>query len=278
MRPRPEGTRHRRRRWIAGALFLGVVVAGVAFVLFWQRNSAHEVSIAEARRRFEQSASSSEPVAPAGLRPTAGVYLYRGAGNESLTLPPKHHAQGPQMPATVSYRADGCWTFRIDYSTAHWQAWTFCSTDGGLAEVADQTFETWDFVFTTYDSSTMLSCNPPAVFIRAGMRAGESWHQSCRGTTSATNGDTVTSGPLTFVGNAVVNVGRTHVPAYHFHQVRTLRGTTNGRQTVELWLDQQTGLMLRNTRTQTVHTDTPIGPSTYTERGNFQITSTAPRP
>jgi len=261
---------------IAGVI-VSLLVAGGAFVFLWQGNGAHEVSVREARRRYDRSASSNQPVTPEVLRPAAGVYVYRGSGNEALTLPPKDHAQGPQMPATVTSRAGNCWTFRIDYSSAHWQQWTYCSTDGGLVEVGDQTFETWDFVFTTYDSSTTLTCDPPAVLIRASMRAGDAWHQSCRGTTSGTTGETVTSGPFTFIGDAVVKVAGTRVPAYHFRQVRTLRGTQNGTQTVELWLDRKTGLMLRNARTQTVHTDTPIGPSTYTEHGTFQITSLAPQ-
>jgi hypothetical protein len=269
----------RRRRWvIAGGIVVVLVVAAVVVVVLWQRNTAHEVSIADARRRYERSAPSSQPMAPAVLRPAAGVYLYRGSGNEALTLPPKDHAQGPNMPATVTHRADGCWMLRIDYSSAHWQQWTFCPTDGGLVETGDQTFETWDFVFTTYDSATTLSCDPPSVLIRAGMKAGDTWNQRCRGTSSNTTGETVTAGPYTFVGDAVVNVAGTKVPAYHFRQVRRLSGVQQGEQTVELWLDRQTGLMLRNIRSQTVHTESPIGSSTYTENGEFRVTSLTPQP
>ena len=255
-----------------------VVAAFGAVALLWQRDTAHEVSVADARRRYDRGAHSSEPVAPTVLRPAAGVYRYRGSGTESLTLPPKDHAQGPDMPATVVHRADGCWTFRIDYSSAHWQQWTFCPTDGGLVEVGNQTFETWDFVFTTYDSATTMTCDPPSVLIRARMQAGDTWKQECRGSSSNTEGETLTGGPYTFVGNTTVDVGGTPVPAYHFRQVRTLSGVQHGDQTVELWLDRETGLMLRNRRSQTVRTDTPIGASTYTETGNFRLTSLSPVP
>ena len=258
---------------------LVLVAAAFGVVVFlWQRNSAHEVSVDDARRRYDQSANSTQPVAPAVLRPAAGVYLYRGSGNESLTLPPKDHAQGPDMPATVVHRADGCWTFRIDYSSAHWQQWTFCPTDGGLVEVGNQTFETWDFVFTTYDSATTMTCDPPSVLVRAGMRPGDSWTQECRGTSSNSPGETVTAGPYTFVGDTTVDVGGTKVPAHHFRQVRKLSGVQQGDQVVDLWLDRDTGLMLRNVRSQTVRTDTPVGASTYTETGNFRLTTLTPQP
>jgi len=270
----------RRRRWlIGGAIALVVVVAAFAVVaVLWQRDTAHEVSVDEARRRYDESAPSTQPAAPTVLRPAAGVYLYRGTGTESLTLPPKDHAQGPDMPATVVHRADGCWTFRLDYSSAHWQQWTFCPTDGGLVEVGNQTFETWDFVFTTYDSSTTMTCDPPSVLIRANMEPGDSWKQKCRGSSSNNPGETVTAGPYTFVGDTTVAVGGTEVPAYHFRQVRTLSGVQHGATTTELWFDRRTGLMLRNVRHQSVRTDTPIGASTYTEAGNFRLTSLQPVP
>ena len=57
------------------------------------------------------------------------------------------------------------------------------------------------------------------------MRPGDEWPQSCRGTSSGTKGEAVTSGPYTFVGDDVVVVGSDHVPAYHLRQVRTLTGS-----------------------------------------------------
>jgi hypothetical protein len=267
----------RRRRIVVLAIVCALIAGTATFVILWRRSSSHPVSTEEARRRFEQSSSSTQPATPSELRPAAGVYTYRGSGTEQLSLPPKSQNQGPQMPGTVTHSSDGCWTFRIDYSNQHWQTWDYCSRDGGLVELGGQTFERWDLVFTTYDSTSTFVCDPPSVVIRPAMRPGDHWKQTCRGSSSGTSGNAVTSGPYTYVGDATVVVGRTKVSAYHFHQERTLTGSQTGTQTTDLWFSKNDGLPLRNQREQTVHTDTPIGSSTYTERGDFQITSLTPQ-
>ena len=266
--------RPKRRRTVVVLVLVGVaLVVVVAFAVMWQRSGAHRVSTAEARRRYERSSPSTEPENPSLLRPPAGVYTYRGSGSERLSLPPKEQGQGPEMPGTVTHRADGCWTFRVDFSNQHWQTWIYCPRNRGLVELGGTTFERWDFVFTKYDSTSTFTCAPASVTIRAGMHAGQKWRQSCRGTSSGTKGVSVTSGPYTFVGDDTVVVSGTPVAAYRFRQVRTLSGSQSGHQTTELWFAKSDGLPLRNVRDVTVHTDTVVGSSTYTERGSFQLTS-----
>ena len=273
----PNSSR-RRRRWtlLGGAVALLLLVSGV-FVVLWQRSGAHQESTGQALRRYNQASSSTLPANHAVLRPPAGVYVYRGSGTEHLSLPPKTQHQGPQMPATVTHRDDGCWTFRLDYNTQHWQTWNYCPRNGGLVELGGQTFERWDFVFTKYDSTSTFTCDPASVAIRAGMRTGDRWQQVCRGTSTGTKGVAVTSGPYTFVGGDFVTIGKTRVPAYHFRQQRTLTGSQTGTQTADLWFSRQNGLPLRNERSVTVHTDTVVGASTYTEHGSFQLTSLQPQ-
>jgi hypothetical protein len=269
--------RHRRRRLIVVLAIVGVVaIGGGSFVVLWRRSGAHEVSTGQAHKRFEAS-SSTQALNPAVFRPAAGVYVYRGSGTEQLSLPPKSQSQGPQMPATVTHRSDGCWTFRIDYSSQHWQTWIYCPRVGGLVELGGQTFERWDFVFTKYDSTSTFACDPPSVTVRAAMQPGDHWQQTCRGTSSGTKGEAVTSGPCTFVGNDTVTVGGRRVAAYHLHQERTLSGSQRGTQTADLWFAAKDGLPLRNERTQTVHTNTIVGSSTYTEHGSFALTTLQPQ-
>lgn len=268
--------RGKGHRTIAGLLVVAVVVAGTVAIVLWRRSGAHEASTRDAQRRFERS-SSTQRSAPSVLRPAAGVYLYRGTGTEHLTLPPKTQSQGPRMPATVTDRADGCWTFRIDYNSAHWQTWIYCPRNGGLVELGGQTFERWDFVVTKYDSTSTFTCDPVSVAIRATMHAGDVWQQSCAGTSSGTKGTATTSGPYTFVGRESVVVGGAPVAAYHFHQVRTLSGSQTGTQDTDLWFAVKDGLPLRNDRTVSVHTNTIIGRSTYTEHGSFELTSLIPQ-
>ena len=268
--------RARRRLVVVSAVLAAIVAVIVVGVVLWRRSGAHEASTTAAERRFAAS-SSTVRANPTVLRPVAGVYLYRGSGTEHLSLPPKSQGQGPRMPATVTHRADGCWTFRIDYNSAHWQTWIYCPRVGGLVELGGQTFERWDFVFTKYDSTSSFTCDPPSVTIRATMRAGDQWQQACRGTSSGTKGTATTSGPYTFVGRTNVHVGGTSVAAYRFHQARALSGSQTGTQSNDLWFAVTDGLPLRNDRQVTVHTDTPIGASTYTEHGTFALTSLVPQ-
>ncbi len=265
-----------RRRIVVAVVVVVAFVAIVVVVILWNRSGAHQASTSDAQRRFEQS-SATQPPNTSVLRPAAGVYSYRGSGTEHLSLPPKTQNQGPLMPATVTHRTDGCWTFRIDYNTAHWQTWIYCPRNGGLVELGGQTFERWDFVFTKYDSTSTFTCDPPSVAIRATMRAGDQWRQTCSGKSSGTTGTATTSGPYTFVGPENVVVGGTAVPAYHFRQVRTLSGNQTGTQSADLWFAVNDGLPLRNERQVTVHTDTVIGSSTYTESGSFELTSLVPQ-
>ena len=113
----------RRRRWLwaAGGVAAGLVVI-VGLTLWLTRGGAQPVTIEQAKRRLPPGL----PVAPGGGRPAPGVYAYRGSGSERLSLPPLSQAEGPTIPGTVQLLADGCWTFRIDYSTNHWQTWTYC--------------------------------------------------------------------------------------------------------------------------------------------------------
>jgi len=90
-------------------------------------------------------------------------------------------------------------------------------------------------------------------------------------------GEVVTSGPYTFMGDDVVIVAGTPVAAHHFRQLRTLTGSQTGTQGADLWFAKQDGLPLRNDRDVTVHTDTIIGSSTYTEHGSFELASLRPQ-
>jgi hypothetical protein len=267
--------RHRARRVLILALVALLGAGAVAFVLY-RRSGTHPVPTDVARRRFAQS-SSTQPANPALLQPPAGVYTYRGSGTEHLSLPPKSQSQGPTMPGTVTHDGSGCWTFRIDYSNHHWQTWHYCARSGGLVEQGGQSWARWDFVVTTYDNLADFTCDPPSVVIRADMGPGDEWQQRCEGTSSGTKGRGVSAGPYTYVGRQTIEVGGDPVATYHFRQRRTLSGNQSGTQDSDLWFARHNGLPVRNERSFTVHTDTPIGASTYTERGTFVLTSLEPQ-
>ncbi|HET9729010.1 MAG TPA: hypothetical protein VFR41_06285 [Acidimicrobiia bacterium] len=253
-----------------------ILVGGAVAAFFALRRGAHEVSLNDARRRFEQN-SSTLPQQAHVLRPRAGVYAYVGSGNEHLSFPPKDQKQGPRMPGTVTHHANGCWTLRIDYSSNHWQTFDYCPRGQGLAETGGKTFERFDFVATKVDTIATITCKPEAPIVLAGLHAGQVWQQRCTGTNSAISGSLTTAGPYTFIGEESVDVGGSAVPAYHFRQERTLTGAQTGNQRVDFWFATDTGMPLRNERKYTVHSDSPIGTVTFTETGEFHLTSLTPQ-
>lgn len=270
---------HRRRvpRRVVAGIVVGVVLlvgAGIGvFVYRWQRTDARPVSVNEAEKRLDGEAGDGADGAV--FVPAEGVYRYTGSGSEALSIPPKSQAEGPDMPATVLHRAHGCWTFRIDYSTNHWQDWRYCARDGQLIEEGGSTFQRWDFVVSTIENTSTFPCDPPNVALRSDMAPGETWPQSCGGTNTSVSGSTVSSGEIRFVGVEPFDVGGTQVDAFHFVQHRTLTGAQHGEANSELWFAPN-GLPLRNQRHIVVDTDSPIGAITYTEDGTFTLTSLEP--
>jgi hypothetical protein len=272
---------HHRRpsRRVVIVIVVGVVVLlgatiGVGAYL-WQQDDARPVTLEEARERLDGEGGDGST--GAGLVPAEGVYRYRGSGTESLSTPPKSQSEGPELPATVIHDGEGCWTFRIDYSTNHWQDWHYCARDGDLVEHGGDTFQRWDFVVTAIDNTSTFVCDPPNVVLRATATAGDSWRQSCDGTNSEVEGTTVSAGPMRFVGIERFDVGSRTVDALHYVQRRTISGAQRGENTSDLWFATN-GLPLRNKRHITVESDSPIGSITYTEDGTFTLTSLEPSP
>jgi hypothetical protein len=272
-----DPSEHQRRgvsRRVGVGIVVGVVLlvgAGIGvFAYLWQRDDARPVSVREAEQRLDGKAGGGSVFVPA-----EGVYEYTGSGSEALSVPPKSQAEGPEMPATVIHRAHGCWTFRIDYSTNHWQDWRYCARGGRLVEEGGRTFQRWDFVVNTIENTSTFVCEPPIVVLRSDMVPGETWQQSCAGTNTSVSGTTVSSGEIRFVGVEPLDVGGTTVDALHFVQPRTISGAQHGEENSELWFAPN-GLPLRNQRHIVIDSDSPIGTITYTEDGSFTLTSLEP--
>ncbi len=275
----PEPGR-RRRHWvrIIAAVVAVVLVAGVAaFVTRWNQGSSRPVSIEEARRRaqgVEPGTDQSSGAVP--FRPAAGVYQYRGEGIEHLDKPPLTQTQGPDIPGTVTHLDGQCWRLRVDYSTNHWQSWDYCPTGSGLTENAGAFFQRLDLVVAKVDTTSTYTCDPPVDAIRATQQAGDQWPQECRGTSTGSDGEVISSGPYTYVGPEGLDIGGTDVTALHYHRLRDLTGGQTGTEDVDVWFDAATGLLLRNQRVIAVHSGSLIGGVTYKETGSFQLASMNP--
>ncbi len=250
-----------------------VSVVGVGLFLTF-RNNARPVGVDEAKERI---APTSTPKATAvGRRPEPGVYRYEGSGTESLSTPPLSQEQGPTMPGTVELGDDGCWTFRIDYSTNHWQTWDHCPEADDLVEKGGQSWQRWMIGATAITNLSDFTCAAGAMLLPADPAPDEAWTARCTGTNEAVEGEVISEGTYRFVGEEVVEVGDTAVTTYRFVRERTMSGAQIGTERSEVWFAADTGLPVRNERTVEARTDTPIGESTYTEAGEFHLVSVDP--
>lgn len=218
----------------------------------------------------------TQPLRRAELRPEQGVYVYEGSGTDKLDVPPKEQAEGPTMPATVTHGENGCWTFRIDYSTNHWQTWDYCARDDGLSELGGMSYQRWDFTVLVQETTSTFECSETVV-IKPDQEPGESWDQSCAGTSTGTDGTATSAGPYRFVGTEDLQIGDEVVAAHHYLRDRTMSGSQSGTEHADVWFSAESGMPLRNERSIEARTDTVIGEVTYTEEAEFRLTSLTPQ-
>jgi hypothetical protein len=85
------------------------------------------------------------------------------------------------------------------------------------------------------------------------------------------------TGPLTFVGTEEVDVGGTAVLASHTVSERNYEGAQRGRGRIENWYEVDTGFPVRSRWTLSITSGSPIGDVTYTESGEWSLSSLTPR-
>ena len=263
---------HHRVRTALLVLLSLVVLFLLVSVVLTLGGRARPVSISQAINRYH-----SEPSADPGTHPLPGVYSYQGTGTDSLSLPPLSQAEGPTLPGTVEVQADGCWNFRIDYSTNHWQLWTFCPRRSSLAETGSLVWQRWMVGPVAVTNLSTLRCSPGLVSIPAVPALGKVWPAHCTGTSTQVRGTLLTAGATRFLGQPVLWIAGHKILSVHVEVQWRLSGPQVGAESDDLWFDAQTGLPLQNRRSIHVRTGTPFGPSTYTENGEFVLQSLSPK-
>jgi len=246
-----------------------VVLGSLALFVVLSTNHAQPVSMLQAETQLGKGGGG----APGANRPSPGVYDYTGSGTEHLTLPPLSQPEGPTIPGTVTLQGPGCWVFRVDYSTHHWQTWDYCLHGGDLWEAGGQTYQLWAIGPIDVTNLSTFTCEPGTMAVPAHATPGQRWPSRCTGTNTSVAGRTVSAGPYTFVGLDTITVGGTPVQAAQFLRVRADTGAQRGTERTEVWFSTRTGLPLREQQDLTVTTHTSFGTSTYTQRGVFILRS-----
>ncbi len=269
--PHEHDPPHRRRHWpfVVGAVAL--LVVGLAALYLVSQDRARPVTVDEARDRLGTAATDD---GGAG-RPAEGVYRYEGTGTESLSVPPLSQDQGPSMPATVEHLADGCWSFRLDYSTNHWQTWDYCPKADGLHERGGSTWQRWMVGATALTNLSTFTC-PSSLVVPAEREPDQEWTARCEGKNELVDGTSISAGTSRFVGDETLAVGDERVEVVHFRSERTMSGSQEGTDQADWWFATDTGLLVRNRRSIEVKTDTPVGASTYRESGEFRLADLEP--
>ena len=180
------------------------------------------------------------------------------------------------MPGTVELGDDGCWTFRIDYSTNHWQSWDQCPQGDDVVETGGKAWQRWMIGPTAITNLSDFTCADGAMRLPADTEDDQEWTARCTGTNEAVEGEAVSEGTYRFIGEKKIKVGDATVTAHGFVSERTMSGAQTGTERNEMWFAADTGLQVRNERTAEVRTDTPIGESTYTETGEVHLVSVDP--
>lgn len=269
--PERPGRRHHRVRWtllgVLGLVIIFVLVsAGLAY-----RGRAREVSLQQAAGNYRPGASD-----PTGSHPLPGVYSYTGTGTDQLSLPPLSQPEGPTLPGTVEAVSSNCWSFRIDFSTNHWQSWTYCRGAEGLEQTGEQVWQRWMIGPVAVTNLSSLHCDPGAMALPANRAVGQSWPVRCTGSSTEIAGKVVSTGSNRYLGETFMMISGHRVRVAHISEQWTLSGAQVGPQHDDIWFDTATGLPLQNRRSIRVKTATPFGSSIYTETGRFVLRSLTP--
>jgi hypothetical protein len=259
-------------------VLLPLVVAAVAvFAWRWQHRGPERASVGGAIDRFRTSSTLSTPTAR--FQPRPGVYVYDGSGTESVSFLTTRQPQGPTEPGTVEPKPNGCWQFRLDFNSFHSETWNRCSTKQKLTESGGTTDQRFDFVAFKVGEHSEITCDPPFVVADPSAAPGTSAPMHCRGRSQTTKGSFTQTGTATLVGPETVTVEGVKVPALHTREDIHTKGTQNGDAHVDIWFALSNGLPLKETHNINIVSPAPapINHVTYTERGNWQLTSMTPR-
>jgi len=209
--------------------------------------------------------------------PAEGVYPLNGQGTERISFPPNSQRDGAVMPVTITYLADGCWQWHIDYNVAHWEEYDFCSSDGRLLLAGNRDSQSWDFGEIKVNNLGRFTCPSGSVVLPQSPKPGETQRYSCTGTNTAVSGRSIAATTVRIVGMVTLRIGGTVVPTIHELQLVTLTGGQRGRVREDWWFTVRSGLPVRVERQITLLSNSPVGTITYSEVGSWQMASLRPQ-
>ncbi|MGO8870855.1 MAG: hypothetical protein ACLQPH_05535 [Acidimicrobiales bacterium] len=209
--------------------------------------------------------------------PAQGVYTLHGQGAERIVFPPNSQSDGTVIPASVTYIANSCWLWHVDYNVAHWEEYDFCPHATKLLLAADRNSQSWDFGTLKTNNLARFTCASVAVVLPEDPKPGQTLEWSCAGTNTSVSGRTFERVAVRIVGIDNLRIGGAIVPTVHELQQVTLTGGQSGTVREDWWFTVRSGLPVRMERHITVLSGSPLGTVTYDEAGSWQMASLRPR-
>ncbi len=249
-------------RWLyASSLLVLLVLAGGWFAWHAMRQT-HQVSVATSVSRYRSGTAAPTGGGTDLPRPATGVYVYDTTGSERISLGGLSHEYPARTTLTVT--ADPCGLrVRWDALAERWSEWVLCATDQGW-RVRTAT-DVHKFLYR--EDRQDYVCDDSLALPRAGTT---SWTTTCH----------TKSGQLTLtvtrIGGQAMRVGTTAVSTTRLRAVTKATGSSTNEGSVEMWLQDTTGLPVRaevrNRGTQQV-----LGQAiTYDEAAVFTLVSLTP--
>ena len=272
---------HGRARWrivVATAVVIVLGAAGFVVIRYVFREHPGPKSLHAAVKAFQ--GKEPTPTSSGTLRndlPAEGVYPLNGQGTERISFPPNSQRDGTVMPVTITYLADGCWQWHVDYNVAHWEEYDFCPSDGRLLLAGNRNSQSWDFGDIKVNNLGRFTCPSGSVVLPQSPKPGQTQRYSCTGTNTAVSGRSIAATTVRIVGMVTLRIGGTVVPTIHELQQVTLTGGQRGRVREDWWFTVRSGLPVRVERQITLLSNSPLGTITYNEVGSWQMTSLRPQ-
>jgi hypothetical protein len=281
--PHKSGYKRRRRRLVvligtilcALVLLFGIVV-GV--MIFLTRDPSSPYRVGQALEQFKllqgRDETSMRQVTK-GL-PYTGVYMYSTTGSESAHAPGLL-ASGAQYPHTTAMTvfSQGCGQdWRWQPLTDRYEDLVVCRSSNGSLMLQSR-FDAEQF-YRDNDRRN-FSCTSGSVFLPTRPRPGETFGGRCTNGGNANSGGFAVSYSGEVVGTDVLEVGGTRVSTVHLVVNEKMTGDTVGTGTASLWLDNQTGLLIKEARTENTRSRSAVGWVPSAESFSLDLLSLDPK-
>jgi hypothetical protein len=245
---------------VLGVAALVVAASGAAWALLL-RDTAAPASLEDALARYRALAAQGATAIP------AGVYVYRTAGQESVSALGGTTHRYPRRSTITVTKAPCGMSLRWDVLETRSTTTTVCVT-GERAQTLAGWVERHVFFGQADDTTWRCSGSP---WLADTSAIGTRTRLACDG------GDSKQTGVVEVLGRVPMRVGRASVETLHVRVTATEDGAARGPLVEERWVELETGLPVRLRYRVHTDNDSPIGDVAFDERYDLRLLSLVPR-